>query len=127
MKNKETANNKENQEKRQGPWPVAGGVLCQWRHCKGPGLGKRWKNKGVAVPLTPQNLPGKTSKLQTACFSSHAELQTPSFFFKTRLDELYLVIGGLGGQKREINPKMIKKTVYAKLKKYASEYLTHSF
>ena len=56
-------------------------------------------SKGVAVPLTPQSLPGKTCKLQTACFSSPGKLQTPAFFFKTRLDELYLVVGSLGVHK----------------------------
>ena len=34
-KHKETRKSKENLQKCQGPWPVAGGVLCQWRHCTG--------------------------------------------------------------------------------------------
>ena len=33
-----------------------------------------------------------------------------------RLDELYLVKGGLGGQKQEIKPNMTKKPVYVNLK-----------
>ena len=73
-------------------------------------------NKGVAPP---SDYPESSWKLQTACFGSLGELQTPSFFLKTRLDELYLVIGGLGGQKQEINPKKSKKSVYVNLKKYS--------
>ena len=69
----------------------------------------------------------KCLKLQTACFSPHAELQTPALDQKMRLDELYLVIGGLGGQKQEINQKMTKEPVYVTLKKHSSEYPTHSF
>ena len=33
-----------------------------------------------------------------------------------RFDELYLVVGRLGGQKQEINPNMIQKPAYVKLK-----------
>ena len=55
-------------------------------------------------------------KLQTACFCSLAALDQ-----KMRLNELYLVIGGLGGQEREISPKMIQKPAYIKLKKHSYE------
>ena len=71
----------------------------------------------------PSDYPESSWKLQTACSSSHAELQTRALDRKTRLDELYLVLGVLGGQKREIDPKMTPKPVYVKLRKYSSEYI----
>ena len=64
----------------------------------------------------------RSSKLHTIRFSSQGQLQTPALDQKMRLGELYLVIGGLGGQKREINPQMTPKPVDA-FKECSSEYL----
>ncbi len=47
--------------------------------------------------------------LQTARFRTPEELQTRDLDQKMRLDELYLAIGGLGGQKLELTKKMSKK------------------
>ena len=76
--------------------------------------------RGPHPPLTIQNLLGNFKRLVLALLKSYRH---HLFFKSTRLDELYLSIGGLGGQKQEINPKMTKKTVYVNLKKYSSEYL----
>ena len=82
-----------------------------------PFEGRHWVlDKGVPPP---SDYPESCWQLQTACFRSHAELQTPALDQKTRLDERYLVIGGPGDQKREVNPSMTPTPVYVKMLFYS--------
>ena len=62
------------------------------------------------TPFHPGLHPRAILKLQTARFRTREELQTRDLDQKKRLDELYLAIGGLGGQKLELDPKIAKKT-----------------
>ena len=57
---------------------------------------------------------GRHKKLQTARFRTPEELQTRDLDQKKRLDELYLAIGGLGGQKLELDPIIAKKLIFVK-------------
>ena len=53
-------------------------------------------------------------KLQTARYRTLKDLQTRDLVENDRLDELYLPMGGLGGQKPQITPKNAKKLVFIK-------------
>ena len=53
-------------------------------------------------------------KLQTARYTTLKDLQTRDLVENDRLDELYLPMGGLGGQKPQITPKNAKKHVFIK-------------
>ena len=50
-----------------------------------------------------------------ARFRTPEELQTRDLDQKKRLDELYLAIGGLGGQKLELDPTIVKKLIFSKI------------
>ena len=63
------------------------------------------------VSNSPRNI-----KLQTARFRTLEELQTRDLVENDRLDELYLPMGGLGGQKPQITPKNANKLVFIKNK-----------
>ena len=67
------------------------------------------------TPFHPGFHPRAILKLQTARFRTPEELQTRDLDQKKRLDELYLAIGGLGGQKLELDPKIVQKLMFAKI------------
>ena len=77
--------------------------------------GLRWLKKVLVAILGPRAI----LKLQTARFRTPEELQTRDLDQKLRLDELYLAMGGLGGQKLKLNPKMSKKLIFLKIRKFA--------
>ncbi len=66
------------------------------------------------TPFHPGFHPRAIFKLQTARFRTLEELQTRDLDQKMRLDELYLAIGGLGGQKLELNLNISKKLTFEK-------------
>ena len=70
------------------------------------------------TPFHPGFHPRAILKLQTARFRTPEELQTRDLDQKKRLDELYLAIGGLGGQKLELDPKIAKKLIFVTLKTF---------
>ncbi len=67
------------------------------------------------TPFHPSFHPRAILKLQTARFRTPEELQTRDLDQKKRIDELYLAIGGLGGQKLELGPKIAKKLIFSKI------------
>ena len=77
------------------------------------------------TPFHPGFHPRAILKLQTARFRTPEELQTRDLDQKKRLDELYLAIGGLGGQKLELDPKIAKKLIFVKNLIFSEKSLFH--
>ena len=72
-KHRESLKNKRILEKRQGPWPVAGGVLCQWRHCMWLVKWAGWRPGNCAIAYCSQCRTGTKMK----------RMKKPSFILQT--------------------------------------------